>query len=285
MNEHNSVAPSIVIRALESSDDYAACVELQKNTWGREFKEITAPVILQISQKVGGIAAGAFNGDGDLCGFLFGLSGIRDGELVHWSHMLAVRPENAGVGLGTRLKAFQRSELLKLGISVVNWTYDPLEARNAHLNYNRLGAKAVSYLTNLYGTNTGSALHSGLGTDRFMVRWNLTDPTVEDALAGNPPQINPTTREAPVANTIVSGDSIHPANNNLPDCPLVRVEIPSNIDALKAKDMDLAKAWRENTREVFTSYLDRSYLIDAFFSDRAAGRAWYVLKADSGTAK
>ena len=274
----------IVIRPLKSSDDFAACVELQKNTWGREFKEITVPVILQISQKVGGIAAGAFDDSGDLCGFVFGLSGVRDGQLIHWSHMLAVRPENAGSGLGTLLKAYQRSELLDLGITLVNWTYDPLEARNAHLNYNRLGARAVSYLPNVYGTNTGSVLHSGLGTDRFLVQWDLTDSRVKNVLDGIPHQLNPTELSAPVVNARKRGDSIQPYDGELPADPVVRIEIPPNIDELKVKDLELAKAWRENTRTAFSSYLERGYLIDAFFRDKSTGRTWYVVKSGSGVA-
>src|SRR6185295_11484427 len=121
----------ILFRPLAGADDYAACVELQRTTWGRDFQETVPGSVLKICQKVGGVAAGAFAADGRLLGFVFGLTGVRAGSppcLVHWSHMLAVVPEARDLGLGTRLKLYQRELLLPLGVERVEWTYDPLEA-------------------------------------------------------------------------------------------------------------------------------------------------------------
>ena len=117
----NSTA-GLVLRRFESRDDHQQCVELQRATWGRDFTECVPPSILQVSQKVGSVAAGAFDEDGRLAGFVFGLSGLRDGRSAHWSHMLAVRSELRGTGLGTKLKAFQRDLLLESGIEVARWT-------------------------------------------------------------------------------------------------------------------------------------------------------------------
>src|SRR6201999_2681869 len=103
----------------------------------------------------------------------FGLTGVRGGRLVHWSHMLAVAPGARDLGLGTRLKLFQRDLLRELGVLSVLWTYDPLEARNAHLNLNRLGAEVVEYVEDMYAGEMGSDLAEGIGTDRFIVDWRI----------------------------------------------------------------------------------------------------------------
>src|SRR5690606_28979184 len=101
---------------------------------------------------------------------VFGLTGLEHGRLVHWSHMLAVRPEWRDLGVGTRLKAYQREAVARLGVEVIYWSFDPLMARNAHLNLNRLGARVAEYVEDMYGA-TGSTLHAGLGTDRLVVVW------------------------------------------------------------------------------------------------------------------
>jgi len=107
----------IVLRTFESRNDYEQCVKLQLDTWGHDFTECVPASILQISQKVGGVAAGAFDTDGRLIGFVYGISGLRDGRPAHWSHMLAVYPEYRGTGIGRRLKALQRELLLAAGCS------------------------------------------------------------------------------------------------------------------------------------------------------------------------
>src|SRR5205085_3600896 len=136
-------------------------------TWGESFAEAVPGSILKICQKVGGVAAGAFEVGGEerLLGFVFGLTGVRHGRLAHWSHMLAVLPEARDLGLGTRLKLYQRDLLLPLGVESVLWTFDPLEARNAHLNLNRLGAEVLEYVEDMYAGELGSELSKGIGTD------------------------------------------------------------------------------------------------------------------------
>lgn len=160
------------VRELTASD-YAACVALQKQTWGADFTEVVPATMLRISQKLGGIAAGAFDGH-RLIGFVFGLTGLLDGEVVHWSDMLAVRPEYRNQGIGESLKLYQRDRLLSLGIHRMHWTFDPLDSKNAHLNFNRLHVYAREYVVNMYG-DTASPLHA-TGTDRLIVTWNLDAP-------------------------------------------------------------------------------------------------------------
>jgi chorismate synthase len=166
----------ITIRHLQTAEELDACVALQRAVWGPTFNELVPRAILRIATKLGGVVAGAFTGD-RLVGFVFGLTGIRDERLVHWSDILAVDPACRDHGIGRQLKAFQRDAVVALGVRDMYWTYDPLMARNAHLNLNRLGAEVVEYVPDMYGT-TGSALHGDVPTDRFVVRWHLTEPPV-----------------------------------------------------------------------------------------------------------
>lgn len=243
----------ISLRPLETANDFRQCIELQRLTWGDEFTELVPASILKITQQVGGVAAGAFDPGDRLLGFVFGMSGMRDGRPAHWSDMLAVRPEARGHGVGRRLKAYQRDLLLEHGIEIAFWTYDPLVARNAHLNLNRLGARPIEYVRDMYG-DTRSALHAGLGTDRFIVEWELAHRRVEAALGGTPPADLPS------------------------DADIVRVEIPPDIQRIKTDEPEEARAWRERTREAFLYHLGSGYRVTGFRHDPAAGRCEYVLE-------
>src|SRR5205085_11522647 len=144
-------ASAVDVRPLRTLEELHACVELQRETWGNEFTDVVPASILKVSQRVGGVAAGAFNEQNRLLGFVYGLTGIENGRIVHWSDMLAVRPEARNLGLGRRLKEFQRRAVQKLGGVVIYWTYDPLVARNAHLNFNVFGVCIAEYVENMYG--------------------------------------------------------------------------------------------------------------------------------------
>jgi predicted GNAT superfamily acetyltransferase len=161
----------VIIRDLESPADLDACVALQQAIWGGDFSECVPRSMLIVARKMGGVVAGAFDGE-RLVGFVFGLTGLRDGRLAHWSDMLAVDPSRRDQGIGRQLKAFQREMVMAMGVSEMYWTYDPLVARNAHLNLNTLGAEVVEYVPDMYGT-TSSPLHGNVPTDRFVVRWRL----------------------------------------------------------------------------------------------------------------
>ncbi len=261
----------LTIRPLQSEAELAAGVAIQRLTWGEQFTEVVPASMLQICQKVGGIAAGAFDRNDRMVGFVFGLSGVREGRLVHWSHMLAVRPEARRLGLGKRLKLYQREVLLEAGIVEVRWTFDPLVAQNANLNLNALGAEIESYVPDMYGSDTGSDLHSGLGTDRLVALWMIGDAKVERAVAGQAPALAPTLVEAPIAN---AGAAIR---GKLPADTAVRIEVPADIQQVKAEAPKTARAWRATTRRAFLWYLKRGYRVAGFVSGGAQGRCYYVL--------
>ena len=249
----------VVVRHLETQEEYAECVRVQAEVWGSGFAELVPAAMLRVAQKVGGVAAGAFAPGGRMLGFVFGLTGVRDGRLVHWSDMLAVRDEARGRGLGQRLKHFQKATVRALGAETMLWTYDPLAARNAHLNLTVLGARVTEYVRDMYGTETGSALHAGIGTDRFVVAWDLTG-----AHSGPPPPAA-LPADAPVANAA------------LPDAPVVRVAVPDDLEGLLAGAPDDARRWREETRRAFVFYLARGYAVVGFGRGPDAGRAYYWL--------
>lgn len=264
----------ITIRPLESHDDYRQCVSLQYEIWGEDFGESVPPSILMVTQRVGGVAAGAFDAGGYLLGFVFGIGGVREGRPVHWSDMLAVRETVRDQGLGRRLKAYQRERLLENGIEVAYWTYDPLEARNAHVNINRLGARPIEYVPDMYGNVIRGPLLAGLSTDRFIVEWELGDPRVEAALAG---ELATVVSDTPIVNAETGHDAPVPQELTLPHAGEVRVEIPADVHAVKSASLGLARAWRDTTRRAFLYYMAAGYLVTGFRRDPQSGRCFYSL--------
>ena len=261
----------LTFRPFEQPDDYHACAELQRVIWGRDFSDVVPASILKISQKVGGVSAGAFAPGGQILGFVWGLTGVRDGRPFHWSHMLGVHPDARDLRLGTRLKLLQRELLLPLGIEDVEWTYDPLEARNAWLNINHLGGEIVDYVEDMYAGEMGSELAKGIGTDRFIVRWRIASDRVANALLGTPPS-NP----APFAGAQIIGLEAAEEAHPLPDEPRVRVEIPADIQAVKAERPDEAPLWRQSTRRAIHHYFERGYRVTAYL--REGDRRFYGLE-------
>ncbi len=262
----------ITIRDLHSLRDYADCVALQDETWGASFSERVPTAILRVSQRIGGVAAGAFDASDRMAGFVFGLTGVRNQELVHWSDMLAVREELRGQGIGEQLKQYQREKVVALGVRSMLWTFDPVQAGNAHFNINHLGAMPIEYVTDMYG-NTGSTLHGTLPTDRFIVRWEL-DSTIRSSQSdvSHAPVANPLNEKGePVAASI--GD----------DVARVRVQIPSDFAAIRNTGDDPAFRWRILVRDVLTSLLARGFEVTGFHRPEAGALPAYILtRRESG---
>ncbi len=269
----------VTLRPLASRDDYAACVRLQREIWGQDFADVVPVTLLMVSQRVGGVAAGAFGADGRLLGFVFGISGVRDGAPAHWSNMLAVHPHARRQGLGIRLKQYQRWRLLADGIEIASWSFDPLVATNANLNVNGLGALPVEYVVDMYG-DTDSTLHRGLATDRFVVEWNLTGARVERLLADRGDPLPGAADAAPAV-----GLDCRAPGAKLPVEPWVRVALPTRIDVLKATDPALAHAWQHMHRHVLPWYLARGYRVAGFRHLPAADDSWYLLTNEPAGAR
>ena len=253
-------ADGIVLRTLAANHEYDEAVALQDEIWGAGFTDRVPASILRVGQKVGGVTAGAFDPQGRMLGFVFGLTGIRDGRPVHWSDMLAVREEARGKQLGEKLKNYQRDLVRAVGVETMFWTFDPLVARNAHFNLNRLGARIAEYIPNFYGSNTGSILHGALPTDRFVAEWQLAsgDRKTRDAA---PSQRD---RPADAARTAVVENGRVRVVEPLPDAARVLVPVPRDIEALLGARQEAALAWRLATREAIMHYLALGYQVTAF---------------------
>ncbi len=177
--------PDVVIRSASGLDELEACVQLQVATWGYDAADIVPRRLFSLALRIGGQVLVALKRD-RLVGFLLALPGYRNGRGYLHSHMLAVVPEMRNVGLGRRLKLAQRTDALARGIELIEWTFDPLVAKNAYLNLNKLGALARRYAHDFYGP-TSSPLGSGLPTDRLYAEWWLRSRRVEQTLAGGLP--------------------------------------------------------------------------------------------------
>lgn len=182
----------ILLRSCENFDELEACVRLQVETWGYNDGDVIPRRLFTVAQRIGGQALGAFLPDGRMVGFAMSLPGVKPGKrpgdpptpYLH-SHMLAVSPEYRNAGIGRRLKIYQRAEALTRGFSLMEWTFDPLEIKNAFLNIHRLGVVVRSYTPNFYGVSS-SRLQGGLPTDRLHAEWWMDSARVTAILSGSP---------------------------------------------------------------------------------------------------
>ena len=255
------------IRSLTSLEDCNACVALQREVWG-DISDIVPAALLHVVDFVGGIAAGAFDADGTMLGFVFGMSGIHDGELAHWSHMLGVRDSARNHGVGRLLKEYQRRMLGEIGVRRIFWTFDPLMSKNAYFNLNRLGAVVVEYVPDMYGA-TASPLHLGLPTDRLIVcLTTVVQPTAVPLAVGDDlPVMTPFPQ--PGDRTLAAGDD-RPAT--------VLVEMPADILDEVTRAPARAATWRLALRERFQWALSQAYTPRAVHRNATAGRFFYVMQ-------
>jgi predicted GNAT superfamily acetyltransferase len=185
----SDVTSALTIRKCEALDDMRACFALQKEVWNFSDAELVPVRVFVLASRIGGQVMGAFDGR-DLVGFALAIPGIRNGHAYLYSHMLAVRQPYRNAGLGRRLKLFQRDDALAGGFELMEWTFDPLEIKNAYLNIEKLGAIARRYNVNQYGITT-SPLQGGLPTDRLVAEWWMKSQRVEAVLNGrNVPQFD-----------------------------------------------------------------------------------------------
>jgi predicted GNAT superfamily acetyltransferase len=175
---------AIEVRHCTTLAEFEECLRLEHAVWGHG-EDIAVPVpVFAVAHHTGGQVLGAFDGP-RMVGFTLALHGTRGQKEFLHSHMTAVLPDLRDRGIGRKLKLFQRDDALARGINLVEWTFDPLELKNAHFNLNRLGAVARRYLPNIYGI-TNSPLHAGLPTDRLVAEWWLDSPRVKAILEGSP---------------------------------------------------------------------------------------------------
>jgi chorismate synthase len=265
---------AISYRDLTTLEDFAAIVDLEREIWGPGYDEVVPVPILAVTVMRGGILIGAFD-DGRMIGFVYSLPGIKHGRPMQWSHMAGVLEAYRGDGVGYELKVRQRERALAMGLDLVEWTYDPMQGMNAHLNFAKLGVVAEEYEVNVYGTSS-SPLHAGNPTDRFVAEWRIRDPRVELRLGGAAP-LAPVLTLEPALRTKAAGQWPEPAAPDLSiEAKRISVEIPMGFTGMLSNAPDLALAWRMATREVFTTYFAAGYHAIEFFLDREAHKGTYL---------
>ena len=229
------------VRPLTAQAEFVEAVRLQKEIWGFEEIELLPVRLFVVATKVGGQVFGAFDGD-RMIGFLLAIPGIRAGESYLHSHMMGVLPQYRNRGIGRMLKMQQRAEALARGINLVEWTFDPLELKNAFFNIERLGAIIRRYVLNQYGTTT-SHLHGGLPTDRCVAEWPIATTRTRAIIEGKP-----------------HSEEVQS-----------RIELPADIGDLRKSDPAKARAIQKVASERFMEEFDRGRAVIGFERRDAAG--------------
>jgi predicted GNAT superfamily acetyltransferase len=257
--------PAIVIRDLESFEDLSKAQALEKEVWQLSDLDVTPMTLAIALREAGSLWLGAFDGR-ELVGFAFGILGMEHGEVMVHSHVLGVRPECRDSDLGYKLKLAQRERALAWRIQQMTWTFDPLQSRNAHLNFNKLGVVSDTYKIDFYGPETSSALHRN-GTDRLWVKWPMASRRVQARLQGNRNRAEILDALATVLPLVQFNGDGKPKRTNLSAALLrqrIAIEIPGDIGALEIKDPEQAHEWREATRWAFTEALKAGFFVAEF---------------------
>jgi len=277
---------SIVIRDIERVSEMSKLVELEKEVWGLDDRDLTPLSMLIATKEVGAIIAGAFDGE-TLVGFVYGFVGYENASepLVIHSHMLAVRPAYRSFNLGYKLKLAQRERAMAKGVRRITWTFDPLQSLNAHFNFGKLGVVSDAYKINFYGAQTSSFLHR-LGTDRLWANWLLDSRRVERRLHEDSKGMDlPDNLErfAPLAQFGADGAPLRNESAKCLDQPYAMIEIPTDINALQQENPELAVEWREATRWAFTEAIASGYTVTEFYQTSRGNRRLgvYLLNSKS----
>jgi predicted GNAT superfamily acetyltransferase len=265
----------ISIRDLQTFDDLQKAEELEREVWDLADRDVLPTTIAVATRESGSIWLGAFE-NGELVGFAFGFLGVEGGQLMVHSHMLAVRTSHRNLDLGYQLKLAQRERVLALRIqgsgsnesrvSEMTWTFDPLQSKNAHLNFKKLGVVSDKYKINFYGPETSSVLHRN-GTDRLWVRWPLMSRRVRERLQGKEDRVelvDALSRLMPLVQFNGDGKPVKTDLSAALSRQRIAIEIPSDIGLVEQKDPLLARQWREATRWAFTKALRAGFIVAEF---------------------
>lgn len=272
----------IQIKDLTSIEEFRQVVALEQAIWGYTDAAdlVTVPVFIFTVHR-GASLLGAFDssGPGRMVGFAYAVVGMKNQRPMLWSHMAGVLPEFRG-GLGYRLKLAQRERALSQGFDLIEWTFDPLQAMNAHFNFAKLGCVADEYAANFYGEST-SALHRGTPTDRLVASWRIAEAHVVRRLEQSTalrarahdvsaaPIANPTRLDAQWRKV----DSIDLSREDR----RVWIEIPTGFTEMQQQAPDRALQWRMDLRQLFEAYFAKGYRAVDFVLQREAGFGRYLL--------
>ena len=256
---------AILIRDLNSFEDLSKVEALEKEVWGLEDRDVLPLTMTIATRAAGNIWIGAFEGR-ELVGFAFGFFGLEGGRIMIHSHMLAVRDRYRDENVGYKLKVAQRDRALALRIREMTWTFDPLQSRNAHLNFSKLGVIANSYRPDFYGPETSSQFHRN-STDRLWVTWPMSSRRVQQRLQGidgRAEVLDALSRLTPLIRFNGNGKPDRTDLSAALGRQRIAIEIPSDIGSLEQKDPDLAREWRMATRWAFTESLQAGFFVAEF---------------------
>jgi predicted GNAT superfamily acetyltransferase len=260
-----SAPQNIVIRELESFEDLTKLQAVEKEVWGLADEDVL-PLTMAIACKAAGnLFVGAFDKD-RLAGFAFGFFGREHGQTTIHSHMLAVLERYRHLNLGFHLKQAQRERAQSMGVQEMTWTFDPLQSRNAHFNFAKLGIVADTYKIDFYGPETSSILHRN-GTDRLWARWLLNSRRVRDRVAGKDARGETLDALRLLSPLVRFNGSGRPARADLAESlarQRVSIEIPGDILEVERTDVALAREWREATRWAFTEAMTAGFFVAEF---------------------
>lgn len=268
---HDSAALcGVRLAALSSLEDADAIVRVMAATWGEEIPRET----IRALAGSGNVPWGAFEGD-ELIGYVLGWAAVEPSDGLHeHSHMLAALPGRRHRGVGYTLKLAQRASCLDRGIDLVRWTFDPLVARNAHLNMNKLGARCDRFHRDYYG-QMPDTINAGDRSDRLVVRWRLDQPLGAPRLPADASLAvrsdGPIEAPSPV---VVAGSE---------EAGAVAMQVPADHAAVRAADPRLGAAWREVVGATLEACFGRGLSVVAFDPDREGGRPTYFLAEEAAS--
>lgn len=269
----------MIIRRLETPNDYELCENVMQEIWKFTERDIIPSHILKPLNDQGGLVLGAFEND-EMVGILVGFLAYYKGILHHHSHVTGVLERYKGIGY--QLKQKQREFVISQGMDLVTWTFDPLQSSNAYFNFAKLGIISSTYYRDYYGEMT-DFLNVGLASDRFLAEWWIRsdDVTKRANNTFQQPKLDHAMSYADVVNRterIQEFRKIVSLDLDLDSASLL-VEIPSDINSLKEKDMPLAQEWRQKTRKIFGNYFPK-YTARNVLSEILEGerRTFYLLR-------
>jgi predicted GNAT superfamily acetyltransferase len=264
MSVSDQVSKSTVpIRDLETIEDLRKVEQVEQEVWGLVDRDITPMTLLIACKEAGSILIGAFDGNA-LVGFAFGFPSFERGHLGIHSHMLAVLPKYRDLDLGYKLKLAQRDRALAKGIDTMSWTFDPLQSRNAHFNFAKLGVISDAYKVDFYGRASSSALHQN-GTDRLWLTWALASPRVEQRVKGDQKPRQLPSDAVPVVRSELAGRPAHGDLSAAITNKTASIAIPNDIIGLESRDAAVAWEWRLATRWAFTELRKAGFVVTDYY--------------------
>lgn len=271
---------SCEIRDLTTIDDYKNVVELERQIWGyTDNADMVGIPVFIFTVHRGATLIGAFDASNRMVGFAYAVVGMKAGRPMLWSHMTGVLPEYRG-GLGYRLKLEQRERAMAQGYDLIEWTFDPMQAMNAHFNFAKLGGVVEEYAVNFYGEST-SALHRGTPTDRIVLSWRISTPHVVRRVSDSSSwrARAQEVMDAPVINTTaMEGEWRRNIKIDLTAADRrIWIEIPTGFTEMQQRAPERALAWRLDARQMFEEYLAKGYRAVDFVLQREAGFGRYLL--------